>query len=188
MVSGLLVLGQTVLPSLEILLVAGVELVDVGVGDKFAELEVVVGFGVVEVDRGGRVGGQVELKVLGVVDEAVFEVVEVYALGVAKCVLVEVMDKGNLFGQVRIVPVQFVNGPLVGLCGDKDCAGDFVDFSGADETTALLLLNDEVKRVVDLGFAVGESVAHFIDSLLFDAFNCVVDFFLVACLNDHIED
>ena len=94
----LFILRQRVLPRLEVALIPHVQIVNVGVRHQLAKFVVIVELFIVQLLLSDELGRNVEVKVLGVVSEALVQVVNVDALRIGEVVLVEEVDKRQLTG------------------------------------------------------------------------------------------
>jgi len=154
------------------------------VGHKLLKLEVVVDLVITGFGMADLLWRNVEIQMLWVLTKSGLQICEVNALSVEERILVEVVEEGEAIAELRVAPDQIVDDPLVGLCGDEDCAGDFVELDLAHDAAAFLLLHGLLKI---LALGVGEHASLLADSLLLEALDALVDFFGVARPHDEVK-
>ena len=152
--------------------------------DKLLKLEVIVDLVITGFSWADLLWRNVEIQMLWVLTESGLQVCQVHALSVEERILVEVVDEGEAITQFRVAPDQIVDDPLVGLCGDEDGAGDFVELDLAHDAASFLLLHGLLKI---LALGVGEHASLLTDALLLEALDALVDFFGVARPDDKVK-
>jgi len=117
------------------------QLVDVGVRDQLAKLKVVVVVCCLKLFAIGLMSRQVKLQMLWVVTEPKSQVVEICTLLFVELELIEVVRQRQLLGDFFccLIPDQFVDLPLVSLCGHVNSTWNLMHFGDAHDATTFFL-------------------------------------------------
>jgi hypothetical protein len=74
-----------------------------------------------------------------VVRESKIQLIQIYGIAIAECVLIKVVYHFYLLAKFRLFTKQFVDAPLLRLSGDVNSTGYFVKLDFANNSAAFLL-------------------------------------------------